>query len=86
LQYSAFKKYLIDLGFIDESVKESHRAFRHAETGAVILLSLLIGDNEGVRQEDLASARRHLVENGLISDEEFSRFLRTGVKSATKRR
>jgi predicted RNA binding protein YcfA (HicA-like mRNA interferase family) len=86
LKYSDLKKYLIDLGFIDESVKESHRAFRHVESGSLILLSRLIDDNEALREEDLVSVRRHLVENGLISDVEFSRFLRTGVKSATKRR
>ncbi len=75
LKYSALKRYMIDLGFIDESVHLSHRAFRHGESGTLITLSLLIDDNEAVPQKDLVSVRRHLVENGLINDEEFAHFL-----------
>jgi hypothetical protein len=86
LDYGALKKYLIDLGFVDESVPTSHLAFRHGESGTLILLSLQVGDNEAVRQEDLVSVRRHLVENNLISDQDFSQFMSTGGKSARKRR
>jgi hypothetical protein len=86
LKYSTLKKYLINLGFTDESVKGSHLAFRHIVSGTLIPLSELTGDRQAVRQEDLVSVRRHLVENGLTSDEEFSRFLITKVKSARKRR
>jgi hypothetical protein len=86
LKYSALKKYLIDLGFIDEFVPQSHLAFRHVESGTLVLLSLQDDEDEPVRQEDLVSVRRHLVENGLISDQEFSRFASAGGKSTRKRR
>lgn len=86
MTYAALKKYLINLGLIDESVKQSHRAFRHVGSGTLIPFSLLFGDNDTVRQEDLISVRRHLVENGLVSDDEFSHFMRTAVKRARKPR
>jgi predicted RNA binding protein YcfA (HicA-like mRNA interferase family) len=86
LKYRDIKYYLIGSAFVDESVSGSHHAYRHSESGTLILLPFHFGDDEAVRQEDLVSVRRHLVENRLISEDEFSRFLRTGVRPAKKRR
>jgi hypothetical protein len=82
VKYSVLKKYLMSLDFVDESVKNSHYAFKHSASGTLILFSLLTRDDDVVRQEDLVSVRRHLVENGLIKSQEFTRFLKAGVRSA----
>lgn len=81
VKYAVLEKYLISLGFVDESVKNSHHAFRHSASGTLILFSLLTHDDD-VRQEDLVSVRRHLVENGLIKSQEFTRLIKTGARSA----
>jgi predicted RNA binding protein YcfA (HicA-like mRNA interferase family) len=60
------------LGFQDESVKGSHRAFRHAASKTLILLADL-GSDDLVRGEDLISVRRHLDSKGLMDTRTFER-------------
>jgi len=71
-------RYLLKLGFVNESVKNSHRLYRHDPSGTLIILAE--GDDLAIRREDLISIRRHLVENGLVSEAEFHRFERSGVE------
>jgi hypothetical protein len=83
LKYSLLKQYLMSLDFDDISVKSTYYAFKHIESGTLIVLSLLAGDDDVVRQEDLVSVRRHLVENGLITGREFASFLKTSARSVS---
>jgi predicted RNA binding protein YcfA (HicA-like mRNA interferase family) len=71
LHYKTIIGVLLDFGFVDESVKGSHRAFRHAGFGTLILFSDVHEDNDLIRDEDLVSVRRHLVENRLVSVDGF---------------
>ena len=75
VNYKTIIHVLLDLGFIDESVKGSHQAFRHVGSGTVILFSALFAEEELVRQEDLISVRRHLIENGLIAHDDLMRLI-----------
>jgi predicted RNA binding protein YcfA (HicA-like mRNA interferase family) len=58
------------LGFQDESVEGSHRAFRHRASDTLILLADLKPE-DAVRRQDLISARRHLDAKGLMAAREF---------------
>jgi predicted RNA binding protein YcfA (HicA-like mRNA interferase family) len=85
VQYKEFKDYLESIGFVEESVKNSHFAFIHQPSGTIILLAEM-NDRSIVPSADLVSARRHLVENGLVGDEEFAAFLRAAMKASKKNR
>ena len=68
--YGQLIDFLALLGFVDESVPGSHRAFRHTESGIVILFADA-ETNAHVRAEDLFSVRRHLIDGGLLDVEKF---------------
>ena len=78
--YKDLVDLMTSLGFRDESVPGSHRAFRHAGSGTLILFSPLSHDEAIVRDEDLVSVRRHLVEKGLVRIRDFDRFLATRAR------
>jgi predicted RNA binding protein YcfA (HicA-like mRNA interferase family) len=84
-RYREFKGYLESIGFVEESVKNSHFAFFHQPSDTIILLAEM-GEDSTMSQVDIVSARRHLVDNGLVSDEEFAAFLRTATKASKKHR
>jgi predicted RNA binding protein YcfA (HicA-like mRNA interferase family) len=70
--YRDLVQLLARLGFQDESVEGSHRAFRHGASETLILLAEFEPEDP-LRAEDLISARRHLVAKGLISAHAFER-------------
>lgn len=73
IKYKNLIDFLGRLGFVNESVKGSHRAFRHAGSGTIFLLSDSYSEDDPVGEEDLVSVRRHLVENGLVSYDDFAK-------------
>jgi hypothetical protein len=85
IKYKEFKDYLESIGFVEESVKNSHLAFLHQPSNTIILLAEM-SEDAIVAQADIVSARQHLVDNGLASDEEFATFLRTATKASKKHR
>jgi predicted RNA binding protein YcfA (HicA-like mRNA interferase family) len=84
IKYKEFKNYIESIGFVDESVKSSHIAFKHEYTNIIIILPEM-SDDSSVSEVDIVSARRHLVERGLVSDEEFTDFLKASTKLTKKR-
>jgi predicted RNA binding protein YcfA (HicA-like mRNA interferase family) len=65
--YGDLQQLLLSLGFVEESVEASHRAFRHRASDTVIVLAYGYDSTTPVRNEDLLSVRRHLHEKGLAS-------------------
>jgi len=79
-KYRELREYLEGLGFIHQFVEGSHRSFTHAKSGTVFLFGGFAIDDAPVRAEDLISVRRHLVDNGIVSEQEFATFLKRGMK------
>ena len=75
--YGQIYRLLLDLGFVEESVKGPHLAFLHSDSETVILFAEHRQERDPVTDEDQASVRRHLVENGLVSEKAIARFLET---------
>ena len=75
VSYGQLERLLLSLGFENRSVKGSHRAFFHGPLDSWIAFSDYSAD-EFAREVDLASVRRHLVENGILKETVFARFLR----------
>lgn len=73
--YAQLERLLLSLGFEDRSVEGSHRAFFHSALDTWIAFSDHRAD-EFAREVDLASVRRHLVENGILKETVFARFSR----------
>jgi predicted RNA binding protein YcfA (HicA-like mRNA interferase family) len=67
LTYGELWQLLIDLGFVQESVAGSHRAFRHAGSDILIVLPYDCDPSELAGDADLASVRRHLEEGGIAT-------------------
>ena len=77
ITYGQLYQLLLDLRFVYEPVQPSGRGYRHDESDTLILL----GDREHsmqARAVDLVSVRRHLVDNGLIDEQDFDGFLSCG--------
>lgn len=68
---------LLGLGFTDEPLEDRWRSFRHEDSGTIIILPDRL-PNIFVRDAELASARRHLVANGLVEEGMFAEFLEHG--------
>jgi hypothetical protein len=68
---------LLKLGFGGIPHQGTGRAYRHATTGVLILLADR-PPSTPARLSDLASVRRHLVENGIIDESAYDRFLASG--------
>ncbi len=72
------RQLLLDLGFDKaQSVKNSHRVFRHPDSRCVIVLP----DNrdEGIaRAADLAAVRDHLAQQGHLEEVIFDHFVAEG--------
>lgn len=68
--YGQLQRLLLDLGFEDKSVPDSHAAFRHEDSDTVILLAIHSPD-EPASLVDVRSVRRMLIEKGLIDPDEF---------------
>lgn len=70
--HGELRRLLVALGFVEESVEGSHRAFRHADSDTLIVLPDYRDLSEPVRDEDLISVRRHLEERGLAGPRDFA--------------
>jgi hypothetical protein len=70
ITYRDLAELLEELGFRDESVQGSHRAFRHAASDSLILFALA-APADPVRKEDFISVRRHLDSKGLMATAAF---------------
>jgi hypothetical protein len=75
--YGQLYQLLLDLQFVDEPAGQPWRVYRHGETDTFILLARRM-PTLPAREADLASVRRHLVENGLMDDDDFNGFLSQG--------
>ncbi len=68
--YRELTRFLTELGFDRYSAPPDILGYRR--TGSdLLILHVKRPDNEPVRDADLASIRRHLIEHGIISDREF---------------
>lgn len=68
------EELLTRLGFIVSTIENRWRAYRHAASDTLILLTNRNGELPA-RDLDLISVRRHLVDNDLINEDEFEGFL-----------
>jgi hypothetical protein len=75
--YRQLHRLLIDLRFVDEPADERWKAFRHGDTGTLILLARH-RPSLRAREADVVSVRRQLVDNGLIEEIDFEDFLSQG--------
>ena len=87
--YGQLCQLLLRLGFLDESVKGSHRAFRHADSDTLILFGEYYKRSTPLRDEDLVSVRRHLDEKGFVDADTFGRLFsakkRSGINAQDRR-
>ena len=78
--YGQLYQLLLALEFIESTVKlegpidRTTKAYQHAKSGTMILLPNR-RRNLAVRESDLISTRRHLVENGVIDDADCDRLI-----------
>jgi hypothetical protein len=72
--FGTLRSYLARLGFVAEPTEKGFTTFRHPEPDTFALFKT-VGENEPVREGDLAVARRLLIERGIVTDDEFDQFL-----------
>jgi hypothetical protein len=75
--YGHIYNLLLGLQFVEEPVREHWKAYRHGQTDTLILL-VRHKPSLRARETDVVSVRRHLVDNGLIEENEFEDFLAQG--------
>ena len=74
ITYGQLHRLLVGLEFEDVPVKQKWKAYRHAPSDTLILLPDR-QPNQRARAPELISVRRHLVENGIVNEDEFDQFL-----------
>lgn len=74
ITFAALRHYLLDLGFRELTVPDSHVAFEHAGSGTLIVLRPYQPE-EKLSLWHLAAVRRALVDNGFVKLEEFNNLL-----------
>ena len=74
--YGRLRQLLLDLGFTDRTVEDSHTMFRHNDTDTILLFTLH-KSGDAVRPTERVKVRRMLDERGLLAGEEFDRM--TGI-------
>jgi hypothetical protein len=70
--YGQLQRLLIQLKFENVPTRPTWNAYRHAPSGTVIMLAARRPD-QPARRPDLASVRRHLADNGILTEAEFDR-------------
>ena len=70
MTYQQLDELLVQLGFSRQHVEPKWRRYEHAPSDTIFTL-VERGPHEPVRITDAVSARQHLVEKGLISEEEL---------------
>jgi hypothetical protein len=74
ITYVELDKLLARLGFVESRIESRWRAYRHAESDSLIILSNR-DRTLPAREVELVSVRRHLVDNDLIDEREFDGLL-----------
>jgi hypothetical protein len=74
ITYKQFDKILTHLGFTREYVEAKWLRYEHSDSKLVIVVAAK-GPSELVRVTDAVSARRHLVERGVVSAKELDDLL-----------
>lgn len=74
MTYEGFDALLTQLGFTRDRVESKWIRYRHSATELVIVVAAKAPD-DFVRVTDAISARRHLVEKGIIGAEELDELL-----------
>jgi hypothetical protein len=81
MTYQQLDDLLVELGFSRQHVEPKWRRYEHAPSDTIITL-VEKGPHEPVRITDAVSARQHLVEKGLITEEELEAKLSTSAGTA----
>ena len=77
ITYAELFRLLLDLDFVDTSVRDSHLAYRHVDSDTMLLFGLH-DPNEALAPHDVAKVRRMLDERGLLKGTDFDAFLASG--------
>src|SRR5436190_16073298 len=78
ITYQQLDALLLRLRFIRDRMEPKWLRYSHADSGTQIIL-VENKPTEFVRASDAWSAREHLLQNGLLSEDEFSDFLKNGA-------
>ncbi|HWG44380.1 MAG TPA: hypothetical protein VN688_16500 [Gemmataceae bacterium] len=74
ITFAKLDQFLAGLGFVVTTIPNSHTAYEHADSGAILMLRLH-RPNETVDPRTLAIVRKTVVDNGLAEPEAFERLL-----------
>jgi hypothetical protein len=74
IAFGELRDLLLELGFSESPQEQDRLRFEHPVTGTVLLFRAY-GSGETVSQRDMVVVRRQLVDNGLIDEPAFDRFL-----------
>lgn len=77
LTYAQLDRLLGTLGFTPAKPKKPAKIYEHANSEMLLLLAKE-RPSAPVRQADLISVRRHLVDGGFLSEEAFDTFMAAG--------
>jgi hypothetical protein len=80
--YGQLSQVLLDLGFVEQTVPQSHTRYCHQESETVILLAAHAPE-AAARPFDVKYVRRVLDETGLLDAREFERRLAETCSSHT---
>lgn len=75
--YAQLQTFLRGLHFVKVPMETSHTAFHHSGSDTLIVMADR-GRTGRANPSDLASVRRHLVDNGILDEDAFDRFLNEG--------
>jgi hypothetical protein len=73
--YAQLHRLLLELGFTTEPAEAHLRVYRHAASDTLVVLAAHLPD-QPVRDTDLISIRKHLVEKGIIDEHSLARKLK----------
>lgn len=76
--YRRLDQLLSALGFARDQHEENCSIYRHGESRALILVAKR-APADSILDADLLSVRRHLVDGGLMGENEFDDFAATGT-------
>lgn len=73
ISYRKLKRILLDIGFVEKRTSGKHHWFAHPETHTMIVLPRFPGMQ--VSMSHIAAVRRTIIENGIMTLEEFEKSL-----------
>ncbi len=74
ITFRELRDLLLEVGFLEHSQEQGRLRFEHPVTGTILLFRTY-RSSEMVNERDLAVVRRQLVDNGLLEEAVFDRFL-----------